>query len=197
MPQTNGASRWSEWRLKMWSCHTRCREPWLPKQRQLERPEQRWGSNPYVAIRSIRSKRVKVLKAYRGRKLKATSCVPSWSLSLARLAGDRSGGWDERLPRPEGGVPGHRRVPVSPAAPLPADPQHHRGGKELHHHLPAAHGCHVSLHAEVMTPLSASPPFTWHFTLQYKPAGVRVHFSGEIPPHSFQSTGTPLNVIRI
>ena len=68
----------------------------------------------------------------------------SWS------AGYCGRGWDERLPRAEGGVPRDRRVSLSPAASLPADPQHHRSGEELHHHLPPAHWCHEPLHEEVM-----------------------------------------------
>lgn len=42
-PQTTGASRWSGWRLKTSSCHSRCREPWLLRRRRLARPEQRLG----------------------------------------------------------------------------------------------------------------------------------------------------------
>lgn len=43
-PQITGASRWSGWRLKTSSCHSRCRGPWLLRRRQLVRPEQRSGS---------------------------------------------------------------------------------------------------------------------------------------------------------
>ena len=50
-----------------------------------------------------------------------------------------SGGGAERLPGPEGGGRRAGRVALSPAAPLPADAQHHLGREELHHHLPTAH----------------------------------------------------------
>lgn len=73
---------------------------------------------------------------------------PVWPFPCPPL-GDRCRGRDERVPRSEGGVPCDRRVPVCPAAPLLADSQHHRGREELYHHLPSAHGRHVTLHEKV------------------------------------------------
>lgn len=131
-PQTTGASRWSGWKLKTSSCHTRCRGPWLLRQRRLVKPEQRSGFQDMFTAQQQHQK-----------------CVQARTSLCFLFAGYRCRGRDERLPRPQRGVAGHRRVAVGPAAALPADPQHHRGWEELHHRLPAAHGAHVSLYAEI------------------------------------------------
>lgn len=106
---------------------------------------------------AAREARAKVSAHARAR----SSRQPPFTRRPRLFAGDRGRGRDERVPRPEGGVPGDRGVPVGPAAPLPADAQHHRSGEELHHHLPAAHGRHFPLHAEV-TPVRLSlAPSLW------------------------------------
>lgn len=56
-PQTTGASRWSVWRLKMWSCQFSCREPWLQRQRLRERPEPRSGLETYNTTQSVHVRR--------------------------------------------------------------------------------------------------------------------------------------------
>lgn len=70
---------------------------------------------------------------------------PLCPLNFSSL-GDCSGGRDERIAGAEGGLPGDRRVSVSPAAALPSDPQHHRRREELHHHFPAAAGDDAGVH---------------------------------------------------
>lgn len=74
---------------------------------------------------------------------------------LLSSQGDRSGGRDERVAGPEGGLPGDCRVSVGPAAALPSDPQHHRRREELHHHLPAAAGDDAGLHETLRRSLKA------------------------------------------
>lgn len=130
-PQITGASRWSVWRLKMWSCHISCREPWLLRLRLHERPEPRSAHKPHNAW------------------FKNTLYAILTPLSLLPHVGDCSWRWDECIPCSEGGVPCDRRVPVGPTAPLPADPEHHCSWEELHHHLPSAFGCPVSFLEEV------------------------------------------------
>lgn len=62
-------------------------------------------------------------------------------------------GGDEGVPGSEGSLSGHRRVAVSPAAALSAEPQLHRSGEELHYHLPPAHRHAAGLHAEKVMPI--------------------------------------------
>lgn len=48
----------------------------------------------------------------------------------------------------EGSLSGHRWVPVSPSAAIPAEPQLHRSGEELHYHLPPPHRYAAVFHVE-------------------------------------------------
>lgn len=74
-----------------------------------------------------------------------------WVFVRASLSDHCRRGGDEGLQSSEGGLAGHRRVALGAPAALPAEPQLHRSGEELHHHLPAAHRHAAVLHAEQVT----------------------------------------------
>lgn len=74
-----------------------------------------------------------------------------WVLVCVCLSDHCGGGGDEGIQSPEGGLAGDRRVALGAAAALPAEPQLHRSGEELHHHLPSAHRHAAVLYAAQVT----------------------------------------------
>lgn len=73
----------------------------------------------------------------------------NWLLPASLSLGDSSRRWAEGVPGAEGGFVDHQRVARCPAAPLPADTQHHLRREELHHHLPPAHRNATDLRQEM------------------------------------------------
>lgn len=107
---------------------------------------------------ATREARAKVRTRARHQRRASRFTQPGWKkyscsgcFARASLSDHCRRGGDEGLQSSEGGLAGHRRVALGAPAALPAEPQLHRSGEELHHHLPAAHRHAAVLHAEQVT----------------------------------------------